>query len=36
MLSCFDGLRTVTVASVALRLVLAMLCGGLVGLEREY
>ena len=36
MLSCFDGLRTVTVASVALRLVLAMLCGGLVGLEREF
>lgn len=36
MLSCFDGLRDVTVASTALRLALAMVCGGLVGLEREY
>lgn len=36
MLSIFDGLREVTVASVALRLVLAVVCGGMVGIEREY
>ena len=36
MLSIFDGLREVTVASVALRLVLAAVCGGMVGIEREY
>lgn len=36
MLSIFDGLRDITVASVTLRLVLAVLCGGLVGVEREY
>lgn len=36
MLSIFDGLRDVTLGTAALRLVLAMLCGGLVGAEREY
>ena len=30
MLSIFDGLRDVTVVSITLRLVLAMICGGIV------
>ena len=36
MLSLFDGLRDVTVWSVALRMTLAVLCGGIIGIEREY
>ena len=36
MLSCFDGLRGLNLAGVAVRLVLAVLCGGLIGLERAY
>ena len=36
MLSIFDSLRDVTVVSITLRLVLAMICGGIVGMEREY
>ena len=36
MLSIFDGLRDVTMASVALRMVLAVICGGIIGIEREY
>lgn len=36
MLPMFDGLRTVTVLSVLLRLFLAAFCGGCIGLEREY
>ena len=32
----FGVLRAITPASVALRMVLAVLCGGAVGLEREY
>jgi len=36
MLSLFDGLRDVTVASVALRMCLAVICGGVIGIEREY
>jgi putative Mg2+ transporter-C (MgtC) family protein len=36
MLSIFDGLRDVTLASVALRMVLSVVCGGLIGMEREY
>lgn len=36
MLSIFDGLRGITLASVAFRLVLSTLCGGLVGIEREF
>lgn len=36
MLSMFDGLRDVTFLSVALRMFLAMVCGGLIGVEREY
>lgn len=36
MLTIFDNLRTVTLASITLRLVLAVVCGGAVGLERAY
>lgn len=36
MLTIFDGLRDITLASVAVRLLLAVFCGGLVGAEREY
>ena len=36
MLSVFDGLRDVTLASVAVRMLLAVACGGVIGIEREY
>ena len=36
MLSIFDGLREVTLASVFVRLALAVLCGGVIGMERSY
>ncbi len=36
MLSLFDGLRDVTIASVAARMILAVICGGVIGIEREY
>lgn len=36
MLHIFDGLREMSFATVALRMVLAMVCGGCIGLEREY
>lgn len=36
MISLFDGLRDVTLASIAFRLLLTVLCGGLIGLERAY
>lgn len=36
MLSMFDGLREVTLASVFVRLTLAVLCGGVIGMERSY
>lgn len=36
MLSIFDGFRSVTLASIALRLILAVICGGIVGIERAY
>ena len=36
MLSIFNGLRDVTIASVTLRMVLALLCGGIIGIEREF
>ncbi len=36
MLSLFDGLRDVTFASVTVRMVLAVLCGGVIGIEREF
>ena len=36
MLSIFDALRDVTLPSILLWMVLAVVCGGLIGLEREY
>lgn len=36
MLKCLDFLREMNMLSVAVRLVLAVLCGGLIGIEREY
>ena len=36
MLSWLDPLRDVRFVSIALRLILAFLCGGMIGLEREY
>nr|WP_326184300.1 MgtC/SapB family protein [uncultured Oscillibacter sp.] len=36
MLTIFDGLRDVSFLSVAVRMCLAVVCGGLIGLEREY
>lgn len=36
MLDIFDGLRDVTLASVTVRMVLAVICGGIIGIEREY
>ena len=36
MLALFDGLRDVTIVSVALRMTLAVVCGGIIGIEREY
>lgn len=36
MLTIFDNLRDVTMASVALRMILACVCGGIIGIEREY
>ena len=36
MLSMFDGLRDVTIASDTVRMVLAVVCGGIIGIEREY
>lgn len=36
MLAVFDPYRGLTFAALCLRMVLAFLCGGIVGLEREY
>lgn len=36
MLTIFDGLRDVTLLSVAVRMCLAVICGGIIGMEREY
>lgn len=36
MLQCFDFVREMNVLSVAVRLALAVICGGTVGIEREY
>lgn len=36
MVSLFDSLRDITLMSVTLRMLLATLCGGLIGVEREY
>lgn len=36
MLYIFDFAREMNTLAVAFRLVLAVLCGGLIGIEREY
>ena len=36
MLSIFNGLRDVTLLSVTVRMLLAVVCGGVIGIEREY
>ena len=36
MLTFLDPLRDISFASIALRMILSFLCGGLVGIEREY
>ena len=36
MLTIFDGFRDITFANVLIRLFLAVLCGGVIGLERSY
>ena len=36
MLALFNGFRTINVVTIALRMTLAMICGGVIGLEREY
>lgn len=36
MLDCLDFLRELTVLSVMLRILFSVICGGFIGLEREY
>ena len=36
MLSCFDFARDFNVLSIAVRMTLAVVCGGIIGIEREY
>ena len=36
MIALFDGLRDMTLLSVMVRMLCAMLCGGIIGIEREY
>lgn len=36
MLHCFDFVREMSFLAVTVRMVLAVLCGGLIGIEREY
>ena len=36
MLSCFDFVREFSVLSIAVRMTLAVVCGGIIGIEREY
>ena len=36
MLSIFDGLRELTLLSVTVRMALALICGGAIGIEREF
>ena len=36
MLSFFDSLRDITFQAVCMRMFLATLCGGMIGIEREY
>ena len=36
MLTILDGLRDLTLISVCVRMVLAVVCGGMIGIEREF
>lgn len=36
MLTFLDSLRGISLASIALRMILSFLCGGLIGMEREF
>lgn len=36
MLSCFDFVREMDFLAVSVRLILAVVCGGIIGIEREY
>lgn len=36
MLSIFDGLRDISMLSITVRMLLSVVCGGLIGLERAY
>ena len=36
MLSLFDPVRDLTIGSVLLRMILAFVCGGIIGIEREF
>ena len=36
MIELFNGLRDMTLLSVTIRMLCAMLCGGIIGVEREY
>lgn len=36
MLPLFDGLRELNLISIALRIFLAIVCGGIIGIEREF
>ena len=36
MIELFDGFRDMTLLSVMIRMLCAMLCGGIIGVEREY
>lgn len=36
MFSIFDSLRELTILSIALRMLFSIICGGIVGIEREY
>jgi len=36
MLACLDFVRQMTAEAVAIRMVMAVLCGGLIGIEREF
>lgn len=36
MLAVFDGFRGVSMESIALRMILAVVCGSLIGIEREF
>jgi len=36
MLAVFDGFRDVSILATTIKMLLAVLCGGLIGIEREY